>query len=279
MQWDKVNYGNGPAASAPASAPAASTPTASPPEAPATPAPSAEPSPSAPKPKPSSSPSTPSTGGGDILSGIEECASKLGAKLGENSKTDNGKIWLDGDSKYSATFTNSADKDAMVWCWGKDTMWMNANTPLISIKLSPGQTQKVSIKEGFSGGCGASFDDSTLYMGLLNESILEFTAGAGAMGCFDISREIQMKGIVLTAKGSKCTSGMDGSEQACTFVCIDPSAERCGAGGGDYAIAMGSASEGPCMVGKDPFTGDASGGCQMGDGENIEVTIHGSRQW
>lgn len=286
VDWSKVDYGNG-ASSAPAAAPAA-TPASSQPEVAASPAPSSAPA-EAPSPASSAAPAETSSssssgdvGGviGDILNGLESFATKLGAQLGVNSETENGQIWIGGDSKHSATFTNSADKDAMVWCWGKSTMWINANKPLISIKLAPGQTQKLSVADGFSGGCGASFEDSDLFMGLLNESILEFTYGSGANGCFDISREINMKGIVLTAKGSKCTSGMDGAKQACTFICTQSGATRCGAGGGDYAIDVGSASEGACMVGKDPFTGDASGGCQMGeDGENIEVTIHGSRDW
>lgn len=288
VDWSKVDYGNG-ASSTPAAAstPAAEAPASSQPEVVATPA--SEPSSAAAEapssteaaaPAETSSSSSSSTGDiiGDILSGIESFATKLGAQLGVNSETENGQIWIGGDGKHSATFTNGADKDAMVWCWGKSTMWINANQPLISIKLAAGETQKLSVADGFSGGCGASFDDSDLFMGLLNESILEFTFGSGANGCFDISREINMKGIQLTAKGAKCTSGLDGASQACTFVCTDSSATRCGSGGGDYAIDVGTSTNGPCMVGKDPYTGDAAGGCQMADdGEHLEVTIHGAR--
>jgi hypothetical protein len=296
VDWSKVDYGNGAASSA-APAPVASTPAAeasaaSQPEVVATPAAEAPSSTEAPSPAetPSSteaaapaqtSASSDSSDGGiigDILGGIQDFATKLGAQLGVNSETENGQIWIGGGGKHSATFTNTADKDAMLWCWGKSTMWINANQPLISIKLAAGETQKLSVADGFSGGCGASFPDSDLFMGLLNESILEFTFGSGANGCFDVSREINMKGIQLTAKGSKCTSGLDGSAQACTFVCTDSSATRCGAGGGDYAIDVGTSTNGPCMVGNDPFTGDAAGGCQMADdGEHLEVTIHGSR--
>ncbi|KAL1610503.1 hypothetical protein SLS60_002172 [Paraconiothyrium brasiliense] len=287
VDWSKVDYGNGAASSsAAAPTPAAETPASSQPEVVATAA-AAEPSAAdAPSSTEAAAPAATSASAssdadgvlGDILSGIESLATKLGAQLGVNSETDNGQIWIGGDGKHSATFTNGADKDAMVWCWGKSTMWINANQPVISIKLAAGETQKLSVADGFSGGCGASFDDSDLYMGLLNESILEFTFGSGANGCFDISREINMKGIQLTAKGSKCTSGLDGSSNSCTFVCTDSSATRCGSGGGDYTIDVGTSTDGPCMVGKDPFTGDASGGCQMADdGEHLEVTIHGSR--
>ncbi|KAF2438046.1 hypothetical protein P171DRAFT_491341 [Karstenula rhodostoma CBS 690.94] len=302
VDWSKVEYGNSaastpaatptpaaetPAAATPAAAtPAAETPASSQPEVVATPA--SEPSSSAaeaPSSTKAAAPAETSSSSdpigdliGDVLSGIESFATKLGAQLGVNSKTENGQIWIGGNGKHSATFTNSADKDAMVWCWGKSTMWINANQPLISIKLAAGETQKLSVADGFSGGCGASFDDSDLFMGLLNESILEFTFGSGANGCFDISREINMKGIQLTAKGAKCTSGLDGGSQACTFICTDSSASRCGEGGGDYAIDVGTSTDGPCMVGKDPFTGDAAGGCQMADdGEHLEVTIHGAR--
>lgn len=306
VNWDNVDYGHG-KPEAPKDSPAPAPP-ASQPEQPAynTPeTPKTTPQAEAPKPAPTSSEApkaspTPSTGSGSgsnsgsgsgshsgiggildgLLHGIDDFASKLGAKVGVNSESENGQIWIGGDSKYSATFTNAADKDAMIWCWGKSTMWINANVPLISVKLGPGETQKLSIAEGFSGGCGASLPDSNLFMGLLNESILEFTTGAGAMGCFDVSREINMKGVHMTAKGSKCTSGYDNGKMACTFICTQPGVDRCGAGGGDYAIEVGTSSDGPCMVGKDPFTGDAAGGCQMGDdGEHMEVTIGGSRQW
>ncbi|KAF1966551.1 hypothetical protein BU23DRAFT_517833 [Bimuria novae-zelandiae CBS 107.79] len=295
VDWSKVDYGNGAASTAPAAP--TPTPAASEPEVLATPA-AAEPASyeaSTPAPEPAASSSAapapaasseaPSSGSSgsdfasDILDGIDALVSKLGAQLGLNSKTENGQIWIGEGGKHSATFTNTADKEATLFCWGKTTMWINANQPLISIKLGPGESQKLSAADGFSGGCGAAFDDSNLFMGLLNESILEFTFGAGANGCFDISREINMKGVKLTAKGAKCTSGFDGSGDSCTFICTASGAERCGEGGGDYAIDVGSSTNGPCMVGKDPYTGDAAGGCQMADdgGEHLEVTIHGSR--
>ena len=288
VDWSKVNYGGESSAPAPAAsspAPAAATPASSEPEVVATPASEASPPPeaSSPTPEPSAAAETTeesssSTATG-ILDGISDLVSALGAQLGLNAESDNGQMWIGEGGKHSTTFTNTADKAATVYCWGKSTMWINANQPVISIKLGPGETQKLSAADGFSGGCGAAFDDSDLFMGLLNESILEFTFGAGAMGCFDISREINMRGIKLTAKGAKCTSGFDGAGDSCTFICTDSSAQRCGAGGGDYAIDVGSSTNGPCMVGKDPFTGDAAGGCQMADegGEHLEVTIHGSR--
>jgi hypothetical protein len=300
VDWSKVNYDTGASAPAPAPAPAASSapapsPASSEPEVVATPA--SEPSTSyetspapaessaAPAPAPAAS-TTPdsgySTGGGlasGILEGIDSLCKTLGAQVGVNSKEENGQIWIGDGGQHSATFTNTASKDAMLYCWGKSTMWINANQPLISIKLGAGETQKLSAADGFSGGCGAAYDDSDLFMGLLNESILEFTFGSGANGCFDISREINMKGVKLTAKGAKCTSGWDGSKDSCTFVCTDSAASRCGDGGGDYTIDVGSSTNGPCMVGKDPFTQDAAGGCQMADegGEHLEVTLHSDR--
>lgn len=288
MDWSKVNYGtpDTPAApAAPASTPASSEPevvataAAEPAPAPAASTPAADPSPS---PSASSDSGSSSSSGGlaaGILNGIEALCSTLGAQVGLNSETENGQIWIGDGGAHSATFKNTASKDAMLYCWGKSTMWINANQPLISIKLGPGESQKLSAADGFSGGCGAAYDDSDLFMGLLNESILEFTFGAGANGCFDISREINMKGVKLTAKGAKCTSGWDGSQDSCTFVCTASGADRCGSGGGDYAIDVGSSTDGPCMVGKDPYTGDAAGGCQMADsgGEHLDITISSDR--
>lgn len=235
------------------------------------------------KPTPQSRAAPPGTGSepapANLLSGLTKFAS-LGVfrEGGLNARTpDANRMWLGSDGKYKATFINEAERDAAVICWNAKGMWINANQPQIYVHLGAGEHSTVSIPYGFSGGCGVAFTDSTLTNGLLNESILEFTAKENHNGCFDVSREINMKGIVLSVQGSKCTSGLKDGQLACTFVCT--AGNKCGVGAGDYDIVLGAEANGPCMVGKDPFTGDPSGGCQMGDGEHMKVTFHDSRNW
>ncbi|KAF2641105.1 hypothetical protein P280DRAFT_398894, partial [Massarina eburnea CBS 473.64] len=194
---------------------------------------------------------------------------------GINAKKSNGALWIGTDSNYKATFTNDGDQSVAVICWDAASMWINAHQPKIFVNLKAGEQTTISIAEGFSGGCGAAATDSSLFMGLLNESILEFTAYPKEKGCFDISREINMDGLVLTSKGSQCTSGVSGGQLSCVFVC--KSGTSC-EDAGSYAIALGAATQGPCMVGT-ASDGGASGGCQFGDGEHMQVTIAGHRNW
>ncbi|KAF1953767.1 hypothetical protein CC80DRAFT_138403 [Byssothecium circinans] len=278
VNWATVKFGNG--ASAPAAAPSAPAPEVNVASAPKTTAAAEKPATSAAA-KPSSTPAAatpskaPSSGGAasDLLD--ISAFSKLGVKAGLNAKTKGNGLWLGNDSKYKATFTNDGDKNAAVICWTAAGMWINVQQPQIFVNLKAGESTTVSIPEGFSGGCGAALPDSNLFMGLLNESILEFTAFPREKGCFDISREINMKGVVLSSKGSQCTSGVAGGKLSCVFVCnAGNSCEKAGS----YAIALGSASKGPCMVGT-ASDGGASGGCQFGDGEHMQVTIAGHRDW
>lgn len=293
VDWSKVNYGGDKSSAAPA-APAATQPAsqaASEPEAvvnvaaakPATTSKAAAAKPSttskAAAAPTSSSASKPSTGG-SIASALEDLASwsKLGVQgnSGLNAKASGDNMWIGSDGKYKATFTNDGDKNIAILCWNAQGMWVNAHKPEIFVNVKGGESVTVSIPKGKSGGCGAALPDSTLFMGLLNESILEFTTGDNEKGCFDISREINMDGVVMTSKGSRCTSGIANGDNSCVFVCKN--GKSCEAAG-TYGIALGSAQEGPCMVGK-ASDGGSSGGCQFGaNGEHMQVTVKHSRSW
>lgn len=226
--------------------------------------------------KPASS--NPSSGGAatDLLN--ISAWSKLGVSgSGINAKTAGNTMWLGSDGKYKATFTNDGSKDVALLCWQGDQMWINVATPEIFVNLKGGESVTISIPAGKAGGCGAALPDSKLVDGQLSESILEFHAGDNNLGCHDISREIAMNGVVLTSKGSKCTSGVVNNDISCVFVCRD-NKNKCKEAG-SYGIALGAAEKGPCMVGtaKD---GGASGGCQFGsNGEHLQVTIAGHRNW
>lgn len=269
LDWKTVNYGGSSSTAAPAPATASVAAAAYTPQ-------TTQDKPSTTSTSAPAATTSKSSGGidaTDLLSGLKLFDS-LGVKAGLNSKSAGGNLWLGSDGKYKATFVNDANKDVAVMCWDAKTMWVNANAPQIYVHLGAGQQTTVSIPEGFSGGCGAAFEDSTLFYGLLNESILEFTANPKEKGCFDISREINMNGIVLSAKGSQCTSGVKNGKVACTFLCHSGTTCK---DAGSYFIEVGAEQKGPCMVGE--YAGAASGGCQMGDGEHMEVTIYGNRAW
>lgn len=279
VDWSTVKYDNGANSAAPTQAPAAPKE----PEIKVAAAP-AKTSTAAAKPAATSAASKPTDSKDSIVGGIASALTdlaswaKLGIKdnSGLNAKASGTNMWLGNDGKYKATFTNDGDKPVAILCWNAQGMWINANKPEIFVNLKGGEAVTVSIPAGKSGGCGAALPDSTLFMGLLNESILEFTTGDNEKGCFDISREINMQGVVLTSKGSRCTSGVANGENACVFVCREgQSCEKAGS----YAISGADAQKGSCMVGK-ASDGGSSGGCQFGaNGEHMQVTVASHRNW
>lgn len=289
VDWKTVDF-NGGKSAAPTPAPAAPAPAASkqpdvvaaaavkPTSAPSKPAPASS---SAAPAKPSESKpadSKPASGGAatDLMN--ISAWSKLGVMgSGVNAKAANSAtMWLGSDGRYKATFTNDGSKAVALLCWQGNQMWINAAEPEIFVNLKGGESVTVSIPQGKSGGCGAALPDSVLVDGQLSESILEFHANDNNLGAHDISREINMTGVVLTSKGSRCTSGVIGNEMSCVYVC--KSGNKCMAAG-SYGIALGAAEKGPCMIGTDDQGGRA-GGCQFGsNGEHLQVTIAGHRNW
>lgn len=272
-EWDAIfaSQKNQPAA-APTAAPAAAAP-------PANNADEPKPSKAAdPEPKPSKAPSSGS--GGNVLE-------SLGCSKGENSESPNSSIWVgNSGSKTQMTFTNDADEDSAVLCWSKDGMFTTKTAPIIAKPVGAGQSITLSIAPGFSGGCGAAYADSKFHMsGILDESILEFTTapanpGTYDFGAYDISREVNMNGIIISATGDRqCTSGVKNGGLSCAFGCTN-GATSCEATG-TYNIIAGVETSEYCMaVGKDPTTGGASGGCQFNrDGDHLKVTYSKDRNW
>ncbi|CAI6332071.1 unnamed protein product [Periconia digitata] len=298
VDWNTVKYdGSAPAATqAPSSQPEAQvasnpkpTSSAAPVYAPA-PAKSSSKAPAASSSSAPSKPDTPSVGDvvGDVIGDFTDAIStavsafsklEVIGNTGLNAKTQGENIWIGSDGKYKMTFTNDDSKDMAVVCWEGEGLWVTKKTPQIFVALKGGKSVTLSIPYGMSGGCAAGTSTSNNWYGLINESILEFTAKDGAMGCFDVSREINQQGIVMTAKGSQCTSGLVGGQLSCVFLCVDKTTQRCEAAK-SYGISLGAATEGSCMMGNDPHDDGASGGCQFGtDGEHIQVTVSSSRNW
>jgi hypothetical protein len=209
----------------------------------------------------------------DIMSGVESLIKKIGiCSAGENSETDNGKIWLGDSSKWTVTFVNAADSDVTVFCWpdaGFTGMTLNVNKPLISAALKPGASQVVSWAGGFSSACAPVYKDTELAMfGGIKNTWFEITPPDGSVGsgCFDVSRNVFMNGNSISAQGSKCKSDMD----TCVFHCKNTAAESCIS---DYDLFNCNAGNGG-GGGYDSVMGGTGGGCSMdADSENITVTF------
>lgn len=211
----------------------------------------------------------------------------LGCSGGANSESPNDSVWIGGSgSNTQMTFTNDADEDSAVLCWSKDGMFTTKTSPIIAKNVGAGQSITLSLAPGFSGGCGAAYADSKFHMsGILDESILEFTTapknpGTYDFGAYDISREVNMNGIVISAVGDRgCTSGVKNGGLSCAFGCTN-GASTCEKTG-TYNIIAGVETSEYCMaVGKDPTTGGASGGCQFNrDGDHLQVTYSNNRSW
>jgi hypothetical protein len=204
----------------------------------------------------------------DVMYGVEKIASKLGCKVGKNDESDNGGIWIGGDSKWKAEFTNDHSDDGVLYCWkanGYSGMIIKDNTPEISVGIKSGQSVEISFAENVPSACAPVFPDTKLAMfGGVDNTWWEVTFGQ--YGAFDVSRNVNMKGNTIASTGSKCTSDME----TCVFRCKDSSLASCetgydlfncnaaGGGGGGYDVVMQG----------------TGGGCNMAsEGETVKVSL------
>jgi hypothetical protein len=206
----------------------------------------------------------------DLMHGVQSLAKKLGCKVGKNDKSNNGGIWIGGDSQWKAEFINDKDEDAVVWCWKADGfsgMSINVNVPEVSVGIKPGQSVQVSFAPNVPAACAPAFSDTKLAMfGGLDNTWWEVTFGE--WGAFDVSRNVNMKGSNISAKGSKCVSDME----TCVFKCKDDSKSSCEAGT-DYDLFNCAASNGG-GGGYDVVMAGTGGGCNMGaSGEHVKVVL------
>jgi hypothetical protein len=206
----------------------------------------------------------------DLMHGVDSLAKKLGCKVGKNDKQNNGGIWIGGDSDWKAEFINDKNEDAVVWCWkanGFSGMSINVNVPEVSVGIKPGQSVQVSFAPNVPAACAPAFSDTKLAMfGGLDNTWWEVTFGE--WGAFDVSRNVNMKGNNISAKGSKCTSDME----TCVFKCKDSSKSSCEAGS-DYDLFNCHATNGG-GGGYDPIMAGTGGGCNMGSsGETVKVVL------
>lgn len=209
---------------------------------------------------------------GDLLAGVASVGDAIGAKMGINAKASNGNLWIGGDAANGFDVTNTGE-DAVWYCWvksGFSGMSLNVNAPAISVGMKKGQTIQISAGPGVSGGCApATTNTPKSIFGGVKNTWFEFTtptSGKVASGAFNISKNVNMKGCSISAKGSTCTSDMN----TCVFQCKDTNADSCEFG---YDLVNCSANNGG-GGGYDPIMQGVGGGCTMADnGERLKVSF------
>jgi hypothetical protein len=209
---------------------------------------------------------------GDLMAGVASISSIIDAKIGINAKTDNGGLWVGGDSAFGMDVTNNGE-DAVFYCWVKNGfsgMSVNVNAPAISVGIKNGQTVKISAAPGVSGACApATKSTPKSNFGGVKNTWAEFTfsdAAKKVMGAFNVSKNVNMKGCTISMQGSTCKSDMS----TCVFQCKDSSLDSCEFG---YDLINCSASNGG-GGGYDQAMGGMGGGCNMPDNaERIKVAF------
>ncbi|KAL6709867.1 hypothetical protein ACN47E_000652 [Coniothyrium glycines] len=283
VDWEKINWSSVFASSAPTPTPtpvvASPEPVDTPVQQPATPSVEAKkqdtPAPSSSKPAQSATVKTDSILDTinnivtELTSEFTQMVNDLGAKTGKNSKTNNGGIWIGSDSAWQTTWTNDGTKDAVLYCWKADGfsgMSINVNQPEVSIGLKSGETVTLSFAENVPAACAPmTSSDKLALFGGCDQTWFEVTFGH--YGAFDISRNVNMNGINISSKGSKCTSDMD----TCVFMCKG-GLTTCEAGT-DYDLFNCGAGTGG-GGGYDTIMQGTGGGCAMGtSGEKIQASF------
>jgi len=137
----------------------------------------------------------------------------LGAQVGINSQTNNGKAWIGDDGAYVHEFINASGEDIIAVVWGEAGSWVNAQAPLVTHSLPVGSSTKISFASGYSGAFAALYPDTALVNGQVSQTWGEYTHSVE--GVVDVSREVNMNGRPLTIVGPTCTTSLT----QCVFVC------------------------------------------------------------
>lgn len=201
---------------------------------------------------------------GDALNGLQSMITSIGAKTGKNPTSNQNGIWLGNDSSWMAQFTNDNNQDAVLFCWRSNdfkNMCINEMQPEISVGLKSGESVDISFEENASAACAPVFPDTKLAMfGGVDNTWFEVTFGS--TGAFDISRNVNMNGNSISAKGSKCTSDMN----TCVFKCKNgmSTCEK----GTDYDLFNCDSGNGG-GGGYDPIMAGTGGGCSMGQSSEV----------
>jgi hypothetical protein len=185
---------------------------------------------------------------------------------GINSNTNNNNIWLGTDGFFQTTFTNNNVEDIILVVWAGDSAsFVQAKPPFITYPLVAGASVTLSIADGVAGGAFSAVYPETVIndWGQIDNTWGEFSTN-GADSTIDISREVNMVGsaMKIEAHTTQCVADMN----TCVFECIE--GNTCGAAGSYKLINCNNGINNNYST--DPVD---SGGCQMGNGGEIDVTF------
>ncbi len=270
VNWSTVKY-NQPGQSTPTPAPAAASQPASQPSAKAQQAAPASTSAAA-APQIAQVASVANTLVTDLTQGVSAIAKALGAMAGKNDQSNNGQIWVGSDSQWKATFTNAANEDAVLYCWGKSSGYsgpfIGSNQPLIGVGVPKGKSITLSWAGNYGSACVPAFASTAMSQyGYVSNSWFEVTfPGGTGTGGFDISRLPNMNGRSIVAQGSQCKSDLN----TCVFKCTGDGVTSCTTGYDLFGCGAGTGGGG----GYDAAMGGTGGGCGMSQtAENIQVSF------
>jgi hypothetical protein len=187
-----------------------------------------------------------------------------------NAVANNNDIWIGPGGFFQATFSNNATTKIILVVWsGAGTSFVEKYTPQITYPLDPGSSVTLGIANSVSGGFTAIYPDTTMNLaGQIGNTWGEFTT-SGKDSTIDISREVNMAGnaVTIDAKTSGCLANM----QTCAFTCKN-GLNTCWQAGTYQLLNCNNMINNNYY--KDPATGVESGGCQMGNGGEVDVTFH-----
>jgi len=233
------------------------------------------PPPSPPPPPPPSPPASSSNSNPPASNNANSWISDVGSVLtglgfiaqGANPTSNNGGVWIGSDGTYTNNFVNSASEAIILVIWGPQGSWVNANVPLITAAIEPGENLVVSFANGQSGAWSAIYSDTQLVNGQVCNTWGEYTF-SGAYSTVDVSREVNMSGHGLEIQTPQCVSNMN----TCVFVC--DSGNSCETGYSLLNCAVGSqpgANYGTADYGAGPVP---SGGCSgIGNSAQLSTTF------
>jgi hypothetical protein len=183
---------------------------------------------------------------------------------GINSYSNNGKVWIGADGYVRAKFTNYTPNPIILVLWVGGS-WVNTNTPLITYSLATIESVTLSFSNHVQGGAfSAVYTDTTMIDGQIANTWGEFTTN-GINSVDNISMLPNMRGHKMTIINQ--ATGCRADWLNCVFQCTN-GANRCG-NPGEYFLKSCDASQ-HGGTGIDEHK-QPSGGCQMGDGGNIDV--------
>jgi hypothetical protein len=193
----------------------------------------------------------------------------LGLKVGSNPTSNNNKIWIGNDGYMRLTFYNWKNERLILCLWHGDAGFLNTQTPEITITLEPFKSVTISAANNVKHNAFSVIYRNTKVAGQIYNTWGEFST-EGTSSTINVSRLPFMRGneMIIKSHQNGCVTNMD----TCAFVCKN-NRERCGESQ-EYDLINCDPAKGGSWHMADFGKGlNPEGGCMMGDGGDIDVSI------